>query len=424
MQNLATQKKDLTLDSIKDLIFKSVGNGSSWISSCKISFDKSYLYITAENQFSCDVIKGSYFDVLNSVAKQFSLSLKIDTSKDITTELTVANDLRNNNYIPEKIESKKTSSFDDFVISDQNLFAVSACKKIADLSASFSLLFLYGQTGCGKSLLAKCINSSSKGKTVFMSASNFVSEFARSISEHSTFAFKDFCRNLDTFILDDVHILSGKRASTEEFLQLIIDLHTSGKNVVLTSSVSPSNLSGFDHKALSLFSSGLVIDIASPDKNTKKSILLKNGIEDSVAEFISNNIENNGHLISGVLTKLKTYSEIMGEKITIKVAERLLSDFLGNIKTPVSIAKEICKKLSVSFENICSNSRNSRLVHARQIIMSILKEKTDLSLAEIGKLLGNRTHATVLYAISQIEKLKSSDLIIGSEIEQIIKECC
>mgnify|MGYP000198948593 CR=1 FL=1 len=113
MQNLATQKKDLTLDSIKDLIFKSVGNGSSWISSCKISFDKSYLYITAENQFSCDVIKGSYFDVLNSVAKQFSLSLKIDTSKDITTELTVANDLKNNNYIPEKIESKKTSSFDD-----------------------------------------------------------------------------------------------------------------------------------------------------------------------------------------------------------------------------------------------------------------------------------------------------------------------
>ncbi len=424
MQNLATQKKDLTLDLLKDCIFNSVGNGSSWISSCEISFDKSYLYIDTENQFISDVIKGSYFDVLSSVAEKFDLSLKIEVSKDKIIKTPIANDVKNNSYVPEKIESKKLLSFDDFVVSEQNLFAVSACKKIADLSASFSLLFLYGSTGSGKSLLARCINSSSKGKTVFMSASNFVSEFARSISEHSTFAFKDFCRNVDIFILDDVHILSGKRASTEEFLQLIVDLHSSGKTVVLTSSVSPSNLSGFDHKTLSLFSSGLVVDLASPDKEVKKSILLKNGIAEDVAEFLSNNIENNGHLIAGVLTKLKTYSEIMGEKITIKIAEKLLSDLLGNSKTPLSIAKAICKKLSVSFENICSSSRNSRLVHARQIIMSILKEKTDLSLAEIGKLLGNRTHATVLYAISQVEKIKSSDLIIGSEIEQIIKECC
>ncbi len=423
----ATAKKLVTTpESIKMAMATKMDSDAytSWIAPTKIDVCSNVLSVVAPNQFSADFIKSVYLNVLESVAADFGLTLHIGTAVSTKAPAPTANDNVSKTFIPALgVEKSAPVAFDNFISSEENAFVVSACKKLAAGSVSFSPLFIYGSTGCGKTLLAECISSASDARVLMMSGGQFVSEFGRSMREGSVFAFKDFCRNCDTFILDDVQVLAGKKATTEEFVQLVLDLRAANKNVVLTANAAPASLGGFDRRVQSLFASGLVADVAVPTKNIKKTMLVRSGVAMDVAEMLSGRIAGDCHLISGVAMKIKTYTELMGEKVTTAVAERLLSDTLQKNKTPLSMVKSMCEKLGVSFDEICGKGRSRTIVRARQIMMTALKAATSLSLAEIGRVVGDRDHATVLYAIAQVEKLKATDLIVAAEIEQMINEC-
>jgi chromosomal replication initiator protein len=424
MQAIAKQLVS-TSESVKSAIAAKMDSASftSWIAPAKIEVCSGVLSVVVANQFSADFIKSVYLNILESVANDCGLSLHIGTSVLAQTPKTTANDNVSKTFIPAPAATAATRAFDNFITSEENTFVVSACKKLACGGASFSPLFIYGATGCGKTLLAECISSESQGRVLMMTGGQFVSEFARSMREHSAFAFKDFCRNCDTFILDDVHVLGGKKATTEEFVQLIMDLRAANKSVVLTANAAPSNLGGFDRRIQSLFASGLVADVAQPTKNIKKTMLVRNGVAMDVAEMLSGRIAGDCHLVAGVAMKIKTYTELMGEKVTMSVAERLLADTLQKNKTPLSMVKSMCDKFGVSYDEICGKGRARAIVRARQIMMTALKSATKLSLAEIGRVVGDRDHATVLYAIAQTEKLKATDLMVAAEIEQMTEEC-
>ena len=152
-------------------------------------------------------------------------------------------------------------------------------------------------------------------------------------------------------------------------------------------------------------------------------MLVRAGVKTDVADAIANRIANDGHMINGVATKIKTYTELMGTDVTLDVAERLLADTLEKFKTPIAMVKNMCEKLGVAYDAICGAGRAKSLVLARQIIMVVLKNSTRLSLAEIGTYVGNRDHATVMYAIKQIEKMKDGDLMLAAQINQLIAEC-
>ncbi|MDR0727173.1 MAG: AAA family ATPase [Rickettsiales bacterium] len=422
----ATAKKLVTTpESIKMAMAAKMDSAgyTSWIAPAKIDVCSDVLSVIAPNQFSADFIKSVYLSVLDSVAADFNLSLHVGTAASSQTVATTANDNVSKVFIPAPIVTTVPVAFDGFISSEENAFVVSACKKLAAGAVSFSPLFIYGTTGCGKTLLAKCISNASNARVLMMSGGQFVSEFGRSMREGSVFAFKDFCRNCDTFILDDVQVLAGKKATTEEFVQLVLDLRAANKNVVLTANAAPASLGGFDRRVQSLFASGLVADVATPTKNVKKTMLIRSGVALDVAEMLSGRVAGDCHLISGVAMKIKTYTELMGEKVTTSVAERLLSDTLQKNKTPLSMVKSMCSRLGVSFDEICGKGRARTIVRARQIMMTALKTATNLSLAEIGRLVGDRDHATVLYAIAQTEKLKATDLMVAAEIEQMIEEC-
>lgn len=395
---------------------------TTWIAPLKLDLCGNCLNLVAQNQFTADYIKREYENVLKNVAADFLLELNISVCAN-NTFVKSANDNVVCEFKPTKQAVHKNNSFDSFISSDENMFAVAACKKIALSDASFSQLFIHGPSGAGKSMLLDCICDTTEKTVVRMSGGQFVADFARALRDKTIFSFKDFCRNCDMFIMDDVCALAGKRATSEEFLQLMMDLRANGKTVVLTANCAPSALNGFDRRIQSLLASGLVVDVVAPNAYVRRSLLVRGGVDLTVANELAKQINADGHLVNGIINKVKTYTELMGESVNMDVASKLLGDVLNKTKTPLSMVKAMCEKMSVSFDEICGNSRTRRLVRARQVMMAALKGATNLSLTEIGNVCGGRDHATVVYALSQIEKQKTIDLILNAEIEDMIKLC-
>ena len=423
MQTAATTI-NANLETIKGAIAAKFDTATftSWIAPLTFDIEKDTLVLGAQNQFSANFINGVHFGLLSSVASSFGLSLKIIVRNTSVASAPVANDNNTQTYAPAPVAPKSNVAFDTFITSDENLFVVSACKRVASGAVPFSPLFIYGAAGCGKTLLTECIAGACESNVVKMSGAQFVSEFTRSLKEHSVFAFKDFCRNCDTFILDDVQALSGKRASTEEFMQLIVDLRNAGKNVVLTANAAPNNLTGFDRHAQSLLASGLVADVVAPNAHVKSVMLSRAGVKADVANALCARIANDGHMIAGVAKKIRAYVDLMGSDVNMEIAQRLLGDCLTTTKTPVVMVREMCEKLGVSYDAVCGAGRSRALVLARQTMMVVLKQATQLSLSEIGNFVGGRDHATVLYAIKQIEKQLASDLVLSAQIQQLVSE--
>ena len=426
MQTMALQQQ-INVESIKGVIASKIDSAgfATWIAPLQFTVCPNCLHLVAQNQFTADYVRKEYGNVLKNIAADFRLDLDIcvKTFGDIDSS---ANDNVVCEY--ESFDAKKSvkqnkNTFDKFIMCDENMFAVAACKKIALGNSSFSQLFINGASGSGKTLLVDCICNTSDLHIVRMSGGQFVSDFARSLRDKTIFSFKDHCRNCDIFIMDDVMALAGKRASMDEFLQLIIDLKNMNKKIVLTSNVAPNALVGFDKRLQSVFASGLVVDVVAPNAYVSRSILVKNGVDVNVANELAKNISGDGHLIDGVINKIKTYTELMGQNVDINIASHLLGDLIEKNKTPLSMVKTMCEKMAVSFDEICGNARTRRLTRARQIMMCVLKNVTNLSLTEIGNVCGGRDHATVVYALNQIEKQKATDLILGAEIEDMIKIC-
>ena len=424
---VAAKQTMTNLEQIKGAIAAKIDSASytSWIAPLQFDVCDDVLVLGAQNQFSADYIGAVYSNVLTTVAREFGLGVKI-TVRGAVVAAPVANDNNVQSYAPAAdvatVHECAANAFDAFVCCDENAFVLSACKKLAAGAVPFSPLFIYGPAGCGKTLLADCIESAAAGRTIKMSGGQFVAEFTRSLHDRTVFAFKDFCRNCDTFILDDVSALVGKRATCEEFAQLIVDLRSAGKNIVLTANAAPNNLTGFDRRIQSLMASGLVADVAAPNVNVKRVMLMRAGVASDVADSIASRIAGDGHLVGGVAMKIKTYAELMGTTVTMDVATHLLADSLQRVKTPIAMVKQMCEKLAVSYDAVCGKGRSRAVVLARQMMMVVLKNATNMSLTEIGRVCGDRDHATVLYAINQIEKLKKSDLVLSAQIDQLVAE--
>lgn len=427
MMQTAVKQMMVDLEQIKGAIAAKmdVASYTSWIAPLQFDVCDGVLVLGAQNQFSADFIGSVHSGVLSDVAHAFGLEVKVVVRGVATAS--VANDNAVRAFVPETTVATthvaSSNAFDAFVCCDENAFVLSACKKISAGTVSFSPLFIYGPAGCGKSLLADCIENASAGRVIKMTGGQFVSEFTRSLHDKTVFAFKDFCRNCDTFILDDVQALIGKRATCEEFAELVVALRNAGKNIVITANVAPGNLVGMDRRIQSLLASGLVADVVAPTTNVKRVMLMRAGVAADVADAIVGRIAGDGHLVGGVAMKIKTYTELMGATVNLDVATRLLADSLQKSKTPIAMVKSMCEKLGVAYDAVCGKGRSRAVVMARQMMMAVLKNVTDLSLTEIGRVCGDRDHATVVYSVNQIEKLKKQDLMLAAQMDQLIAEC-
>ena len=422
-QKIDCPKKSIPGDQdIAEIIRGAVGDAqySSWIAPCRMIVGSGTLELSAPNQFSADYVSKNFKDVISHIASGFGLKLDISCNGHAPSAPGANDNLTTHLDFSEKSQVRR-ACLDDFISDDGNFFALSACKKMLSGSASFSPLFVHGPSGCGKSLLASAMSETNDRRVLFMTGSKFVSEFVRALDNRAIFQFKDFIRNCDLFVMDDVQDLAGKKSTCEEFLSFLCDMARDGKSVALFSNAAPNSIPGMDRRLQSVMSSGLSVDIPATSAVIIKKMMRDCGLNANDSDSLASVLPHNGHIAAGVVKKLRAYRELISSDVSLEIAETLLSDVLEKSKTPLQIAREISMDMGASFDMVCSASRTRPIVRARQAVMWVLKRTTGLSLSQIGRMLGNRDHATVLYGISQFDDLIKTDLTLRAKMARFVE---
>jgi len=330
------------------------------------------------------------------------------------------------------------NNFNNFVEGECNRLARSAGDAVGDNpgGTAFNPLFLYGDSGLGKTHLSQAIGIKVKEqfpeKTVlYVNANKFQTQFVESVRNNNKNDFLHFYQMIDVLIIDDVHEFAGKEKTQDVFFHIFNHLHQSGKQLILTSDKAPVEMQGMEQRLLSRFKWGLSADLQAPDYETRSSILRQkvyhDGIDmsDEVIEYIASHITTNIRELEGALISLLAQSTLNKKEITLELARQMIDRLVKNSKKEISvdyIQKVVCDYFSLSPDLLQSKTRKREIVQARQIAMYFSKTMTKSSLASIGALIGGKDHATVLHACKTVNNLMDTDKRFKSQIESIEKK--
>ena len=321
--------------------------------------------------------------------------------------------------------------FKSFITGSSNYLAYAAAKKICELPGEiYNPLYLYSEWGLGKTHLIQSIAKTLKTKglkVLSVSGETFVNEFVKSIKNKSPQKMNKY-READVFILDDIDFFVGKKQTIELFIHIINQLSISGKQIVVTSYNHPSKLD-VSKRLTSILKSGLIVKIQTPDKETSKKYInksfKKNGvnISEELIDFIGSKKYNSFSEIEGIIKSLVAHSDLLSTEITESMVRSILHDYkLENIKD-INISKEkifglIKYMFGISEKEIIGRKTDKKTSFARQVAAYLLIEKSNFSMAQAGKVLGNRNHSTIIYSVNKIKKIMLKDVELKQEIEK------
>ncbi|MFC2104396.1 chromosomal replication initiator protein DnaA [Bacteroidota bacterium] len=330
------------------------------------------------------------------------------------------------------------NNFTNFVEGECNRLARSAGDAVGDNpgGTAFNPLFLYGESGLGKTHLSQAIGIKVKEKfpektVLYVNANKFQTQFVESVRNNNKNDFLHFYQMIDVLIIDDVHEFAGKEKTQDIFFHIFNHLHQSGKQLILTSDKAPVEMQGMEQRLLSRFKWGLSADMQAPDYETRIAILRQkiyhDGIDmsDEVIEYIASHITTNIRELEGALISLLAQSTLNKKEITLELAKQMIDRLVKNSKKEISvdyIQKVVCDYFSLSADLLQSKTRKREIVQARQIAMYFSKALTKSSLASIGALIGGKDHATVLHACKTVNNLMDTDKRFKSQIESIEKK--
>jgi chromosomal replication initiator protein len=330
------------------------------------------------------------------------------------------------------------NNFQNFVEGECNRLARSAGEAVAENpgGTAFNPLFIYGDSGLGKTHLSQAIGikvkEHSPEKTVlYVNANKFQTQFVESVRNNNRNDFLHFYQMIDVLIIDDVHEFAGKAKTQDIFFHIFNHLHQSGKQLILTSDKAPVELQGMEQRLLSRFKWGLSADLQVPDFDTRMQILrhkvYKDGISisDDVLEYISSHINTNVRELEGALISLLAQSTLNRKEITMDLAMHMIDRLVKNSKREISvdyIQKIVCDYFSLTPDLLQSKTRKREIVQARQIAMYFSKSLTKSSLASIGSQIGGKDHATVLHACKTVSNLVDTDKRFKTQVDAIEKK--
>jgi len=408
---------------------------------------KNYVLLSVSTRFIRDWITSRYLDEILKIIKEFNkninrIELKIHESIEEQAGNTNSfiNKKENVSFIRDsflqynRIDQNK--NFDNFIIGESNKLAFEASKKVSTNLAYYNPLYIYGGVGMGKTHLLNAIGLTLKNnkKIMFISAERFMYQFVKSIKSNEMVKFKDYFRNTDVLIVDDIQFMNGKEAMQEEFFHTFNALIEKGSQVIISADRSPNKLLRIQERIKSRFSGGLVVDIQKPNfelrykivetKIEELNILNSNqiNISEEIKKFISMEVKTSIREIVGAINRILSFSRIYNKEPNLSEVKIILKDLLNlseNNVTIDQIQSLVCKYFKISKNEMLSSRRSRYLVRPRQTAIYLTKILTSKSLPEIGREFSNRDHTTIIHSVKTIEKLKKNDLELNTSIDTL-----
>ncbi len=422
----------------------------SWLK--KISFEEeinNYVLLSVPTRFIRDWITSRYLDQILKIIK--------DHKKDIIRiEFKIVeknSDNISNNQNTSPLENKENVSFikdsylqynridpnkkfENFITGSSNKLAYEASVKVSENISHYNPLYIYGGVGMGKTHLLNSIGLELKkvNKVMFISAERFMYQFVKSIKSNDMVKFKEYFRNTDILLIDDIQFMNGKEAMQEEFFHTFNALLDKGSQIIVSADRSPNKLSRIQERIKSRFSGGLVVDIQKPDYELRKKIV-ENKIKElnslyteqfkisqEITDFISSEITTSVRELVGAINRVVSFSRIYKKLPNLAETKVVLKDLLNLYENKVTIDQiqtVVCKFFKISKNEMLSSRRSRYLVRPRQTAIYLTKILTSKSLPEIGREFSNRDHTTIIHSVKTIEKLKVKDLDMVDNINKL-----
>ena len=424
----------------------------SWLRKINFSGEFSnYILLNVSTRFLRDWITSRYLDQILQIVKSHKREIGrieisvVDNNTDEKSyenknEKKVASSNNNVSFIKDfffqynRIDPNK--NFDNFIIGSSNKIAFEASKKVSEKTSHYNPLYIYGGVGMGKTHLLNSIGLSLKDtqKVMFISAERFMYQFVKSIKSNDMVKFKEYFRNADVFLIDDIQFMNGKETLQEEFFHTFNALLEKGSQIIISGDRPPNKLYKIQERIKSRFSGGLVIDIQQPDFELRYKIVkvkseeLKKyysdqiNISEEIQKFISSEIKNSIRELVGALNRVVSFSRIYNKTPNLSETKIVLKDLLNLPENKVSvdmIQSLVCKFFKISKNEMLSSRRSRYLVRPRQTAIYLTKILTSKSLPEIGREFSNRDHTTVIHSIKTIENLKKNDTELCANIDTL-----
>ncbi|MBQ8406602.1 MAG: chromosomal replication initiator protein DnaA [Clostridia bacterium] len=397
----------------------------------------SFLVLKSDSEHNAYAVE-RHADSLNAGIKKYgeTLGLKgyclvVEGSSTFTTESAYQADP----FQPSPINKKST--FDNFVAGPANKFVYAAAKAVAEAPGeTFNPLFIYGESGLGKTHLLHAIanyieETQPTKKVLYTTCENFLNEFVNSLAHKNNEKFRAHYRSVDVLMIDDIQFLTNKTQVQEEFFHTFNKLSQENKQIVLTSDSHPDKIATLADRLRTRFKGGMIVDVQPPDLETKIAILKRKALDrkcimpDDVLAFLAENTNQDVRTLEGRLTKVIFASKLHEEPITLSLARRALQESVSDETeekeeiTQETVLSAVCSYYKVKREDIVGKSRNADLVKARQICAYLIYEMLSPPYASIGKLLGGRDHTTMMHSCQKVEKLLGLNDRYAKEVDDI-----
>ncbi len=411
----------------------------SWLK--KISFLEefnNYILLSVPTRFIRDWITSRYLDQILQIIKTYKKDIvriefrivEPDRSGKTNDALEEVNLKENVSFIKDsylqynRIDPNKR--FDNFITGSSNKLAYEASLKVSENISHYNPLYIYGGVGMGKTHLLNSIGYELKknNKVMFISAERFMYQFVKSIKSNDMVKFKEYFRNTDILLIDDIQFISGKEAMQEEFFHTFNALLDKGSQIIVSADRPPNKLSRIQERIKSRFSGGLVVDIQKPDLELRKKIVQKKTeelnsiysdqlqISKDIQDFISTEIKGSIRELVGAINRVVSFSRIYEKVPNLSETKVVLKDLLNLSENKVTIdliQTVVCKFFKISKNEMLSSRRSRYLVRPRQTAIYLTKILTSKSLPEIGREFSNRDHTTIIHSVKTIEKIKEKD---------------
>jgi len=323
--------------------------------------------------------------------------------------------------------------FNTFIVGKHNQLAHAACKAVAaNPGNTYNPLFIYGGVGLGKTHLLHAIGNELSGgnkKVLYATCEKFTNDYVQAVRNGRAKEFKDFYRNVDLLLIDDIQFMGGKEGTQEEFFHTFNELHQTNRQIVVSSDRQPKAIPSLEQRLQSRFEWGMIVDVTQPDVETRTAILETKCRErdyvlsDEILVYIASVVQNNIRELEGALNRVVAYHQFNQTEPSLDSTKEVLANLINNFQSksisPKTIIDMVSKFYDIEIVDLTGKSRKKELVVPRQIAMFLMREEINTSFPTIGNEFGGRDHTTAIHACNKIANEVKTDQRKKQEIESL-----